>query len=163
VDLEMVVEAMPFIDAKLLVIGPGLFTNYGEKIQRLAEDIGVSDKIAFIGAVRYQDLGPYISAMDIGLNPLKRMKKNEETVGGKVFNYLACGRPVLSSRMSALVNLLPEELFYYDDIEGFISQTNKILNMKIDANKCRSVAEKYDWRNIALLYEEVLCRAAGER
>jgi glycosyltransferase involved in cell wall biosynthesis len=162
VDLETVVEAMPFIDAKLLIIGPGLFTNYGEKIQRLADDLGVSNKIAFLGAVRYQDLGPYISAMDIGLNPLKRMKKNEETVGGKVFNYLACGRPVLSSRMPALVHLLPEELFYYDDVESFISQTNKILEMKIDSHKCRSVAERYDWRKIALLYERVLCRVAGE-
>jgi glycosyltransferase involved in cell wall biosynthesis len=163
VDLETVVEAMPFIDARLLVIGPGLFTNYGEKIQRLAEELGVSDRISFMGAVRYQDLGPYISAMDIGLNPLKRMRKNEETVGGKVFNYLACGRPVLSSRMPALVNLLPDELFYYDDIEGFISQVKLILNMKIDVDKYRSVAEKYDWRNIALLYEEVLSRVAAKR
>jgi glycosyltransferase involved in cell wall biosynthesis len=161
VDLETVVEAMPFIDAKLLIIGPGLFTNYGEKIQRLADDLGVSNKIKFLGAIRYQDLGPYISAMDIGLNPLKPMKKNEETVGGKVFNYLACGRPVLSSRMPALVHLLPEELFYYDDMESFISQTNRILKMKIDVAKCRSVAEKHDWRKIASVYEEVLCRVAG--
>jgi glycosyltransferase involved in cell wall biosynthesis len=91
VDLETVVEAMPFLDAKLMVVGPGLFTDYGEKIKSLAERCGVADKMKFVGAVRYSELGRYISAMDIGLNPLKNMLKNQETVGGKVFNYLSCG------------------------------------------------------------------------
>jgi hypothetical protein len=57
----------------------------------LAERCGVADKMKFVGAVRYSELGRYISAMDIGLNPLKNMLKNQETVGGKVFNYLSCG------------------------------------------------------------------------
>ena len=30
VDLETVVSALPHLDATLLVVGPGLFTDYGE-------------------------------------------------------------------------------------------------------------------------------------
>jgi len=51
----------------LLVVGPGLFTDYGEKIKELARKRGVSEKVKFTGAVPYEKLGTYISAMDIGL------------------------------------------------------------------------------------------------
>jgi glycosyltransferase involved in cell wall biosynthesis len=156
VDLESVVSALPRIDATLLVVGPGLFTDYGDKIKRMAEELGVMDRIVFTGAVKYQDLSRYISAMDIGLNPLKMMKKNEYAAGGKVFNYLSCGRPVLSSRMVSLERLLGDEIYYYDDVESFALQVKKILAEGIDEKKYRSLAEKYDWREIANKYEDAL-------
>ncbi len=160
VDLETVVEALPKLDATLLVVGPGLFTDYGDLIKKMAEDLGVSDKIRFTGAVRYSELSQYISAMDIGLNPLKKMKKNEYAAGGKVFNYLACGRPVLSSRMISLERLLGEKIYYYDDVESFVAQVDGILREKANEQKYRSLAEKYDWSALAGKYEEVLEKAA---
>ncbi len=160
VDLETVVSAMPQIDATLLVVGPGLFTDYGDEIKKMAKDLGVLDRIVFTGAVEYALLSRYISAMDIGLNPLKMMKKNEYAAGGKVFNYLACGRPVLSSRMISLEKLLRDEIYYYDDVESFTLQVKNVLAAGIDEKRYRSLAEKYDWREIASSYEEVLRNAA---
>jgi glycosyltransferase involved in cell wall biosynthesis len=160
VDLETVVAALPRIDATLLVVGPGLFTDYGDGIKKMAEDLGVRDRIVFTGAVKYAELSRYISAMDIGLNPLKMMKKNEYAAGGKVFNYLACGRPVLSSRMVALERLLGDEIYYYDDVESFIMQTKMIQTSEIYSEKNRHIAEQYDWKKIAKVYEKVLQRAS---
>ncbi|MEI8004183.1 MAG: glycosyltransferase [Methanothrix sp.] len=159
VDLETVVSALPHLDVTLLVVGPGLFTDYGSMIKKMAEDMGVADRIVFTGGVPYSELSRYISAMDIALNPLKMMKKNEYTVGGKVFNYLACGRPVLSSRMIALEGLLGDEIYYYDDAESFIMQVKRILSSAQDEKEYRSVAESYDWKIMAQKYEEVLKRA----
>jgi len=156
VDLETVVEAMPLLDAKLMVVGPGLFTDYGEKIKSLADRCGVADKILFTGTIKYSELSKYISAMDIGLNPLKNMKKNQETVGGKVFNYLSCGRPVLSSRMVALERLLGDEIYYYDDVESFVAQVNSILSQENKSERNRKLAERYDWHSLAGGYEQVL-------
>jgi glycosyltransferase involved in cell wall biosynthesis len=156
------VQALPGLDATLLVVGPGLFTDYGSMIQKLAEDLGVADRIVFTGAVKYSELSRYISAMDIGLNPLKMMKKNEYTVGGKVFNYLSCGRPVLSSRMISLERLLGDDIYYYDDAESLIQQTEKIQKSFQDSRKYRSLAEEYDWKKIAKCYVELLSRSAGK-
>jgi len=156
VDLESVVSALPKIDATLLVVGPGLFTDYGDKIKRMAEDLGVIDRVVFTGAVKYQDLSRYISAMDIGLNPLKMMKKNEYAAGGKVFNYLSCGRPVLSSRMVSLERLLGDEIYYYDDVESFVEQVGKILATGKDDKRFRSIAKRYDWRELSKNYVYVL-------
>ncbi len=156
VDLESVVSALPKIDATLLVVGPGLFTDYGDKIKRMAEELGVIDRIVFTGAVKYQDLSRYISAMDIGLNPLKMMKKNEYAAGGKVFNYLSCGRPVLSSRMVSLERLLGDEIYYYDDVESFVGQVERIMAAGMDDKHFRSIAERCDWRKLSKNYELVL-------
>jgi glycosyltransferase involved in cell wall biosynthesis len=88
------------------------------------------------------------------------MKKNEYAAGGKVFNYLACGRPVLSSRMISLEKLLGDEIYYYDDVESFIMQVEKILSAGGDELRYRSLAEKYDWREISQSYEKVLQKAS---
>ncbi|MBN1324039.1 MAG: glycosyltransferase [Methanotrichaceae archaeon] len=156
VDLEMVVQALTRLDVVLLVVGPSLFTDYEERIKEMAEDLGVLDRIVFTGAVPYADLGRYISAMDIGLNPLKMMIKNEYVVGGKVFNYLSCGRPVLSSRMVSLERLLGDGLYYYDDLDDFVSQVNRILRSPPPVDEERSLAKKFDWRDLAGQYEKVL-------
>jgi len=161
IDLESVVASLPSLDAKLLVVGPGLFTDYGEQIQALAEDLGVTNRVVFTGPVPFSDLGLYISAMDIGLNPLKKMAKNEMTVGGKVFNYLACGKPVLSSRMRALEHMLGDALFYYDDTESFARMVKAILVSPGDPSRYRDLALNYDWKDIAIEYETVLLSAKG--
>jgi glycosyltransferase involved in cell wall biosynthesis len=161
VDLETVVSAMPKLDATLLVVGPGLFTDYGDEIKKMARDFGVLDRIVFTGAVEYAQLSRYISAMDIGLNPLKMMKKNEYAAGGKVFNYLACGRPVLSSRMISLERLLGNEIYYYDDVESFVTQVKSILSAGGGEKRYRTLAERYDWREMARIYEKVLQKASS--
>ncbi len=164
VDLETVIAAMPRIpDVTLLVVGPGLFTDYSELIRRLAAEKGVLDRVRFVGAVPYEKLPLYIAAMDIGLNPLKMMKKNELTAGGKVFNYLSCGRPVISSRMPPLERMLGNALFYYDDEESLAREVGRILTSPHDAASHRRIAEPYDWNRIAERYEGVLREALRER
>jgi glycosyltransferase involved in cell wall biosynthesis len=159
VDLETVVSALPSLDVTLLVVGPGLFTDYGSRIKKQALDLKVLDKVVFTGAVNYSELSRYISAMDIGLNPLKMMKKNEYAAGGKVFNYLACGRPVLSSRMVSLERLLGDEIYYYDDVMSFILQAKMILGRDQEMEKNRAIAMMYDWKKIVGIYEDVLRNA----
>jgi glycosyltransferase involved in cell wall biosynthesis len=156
VDLETVVQALPKMDITLLIVGPGLFTDYGNMIKKMAEDLGVAKRVVFTGAVPYPQLSRYISAMDIGLNPLKKMKKNEYAAGGKVFNYLACGRPVLSSRMISLERLLGDEIYYYDDRDSFVEQVRRVLGSRRDEKSYRDTAKLYDWRRLARRYEEVL-------
>jgi len=157
VDLETAVDALPDIpDVVLLVIGPGLFTDYGAQIAGRAKARGVEDRVVFTGAIPYHEINKYIAAMDIGLNPLKRMKKNEYAAGGKVFNYLSCGRPVLSSRMVSLERLLGDDLFYYDDLNSFVSQIKHILDNGRTEEHYRAIALRFDWNLLAQQYEAVM-------
>lgn len=160
VDLETAIEVLPELpDVMLLIVGPGLFTDYGAHIAGCAKELGVEKQIIFTGAVPYREISNYISAMDIGLNPLKPMKKNEYAAGGKVFNYLACGRPVLSSRMISLERLLGNDLFYYDDIRSFVIQIKRILDQDEKEEYYREIAKRFDWNLLARQYESVLKEA----
>ena len=93
-------------------------------------------------------------------NHLKHIKKNEITVGGKVFNYLACGKPVLSSRMIALENLPGDDLLYYDNENDFIEMVHKFLSQKHDEDGYVKITMDFDWRTIAYMYEETLKKDA---
>jgi glycosyltransferase involved in cell wall biosynthesis len=157
VDLETAIEALPKLQgAVLLIVGPGLFTDYGTYIAGRARELGVEDRVIFTGAIPYNEINWYISAMDIGLNPLKPMKKNVYAAGGKVFNYLACGRPVLSSRMISLERLLGDDLYYYDDVSSFVNQTRQIMSQGEKEEYYRSIAIRFDWGILAHHYESVL-------
>jgi glycosyltransferase involved in cell wall biosynthesis len=156
VDLETVIEALPELDATLLIVGPDNVTQYGSLIKKLAEERGVTDKLVFSDVVPYADLGQYISAMDVCLNPLKRMKKNDMTLGGKIFNYLSCGKPVLSSRMTALEHFFGDALFYYDDKESFLREVRRIERSQINSTRYRDIALQYDWQALAYQYQQKL-------
>lgn len=156
VDLETVLEALPELDATLLIVGPDNVTEYGSMIKKMAEDRGVTDKLIFSDVVPYSDLGYYISAMDVCLNPLKRMKKNDMTVGGKIFNYLSCGKSILSSRMAALEHFFGDALFYYDDRESFLQQVRLIEQAEHNSTRYRSIAVRYDWHTLAHQYRTIL-------
>jgi hypothetical protein len=62
--------------------------------------------------------------------------------------------------MISLERLLGDEIYYYDDAESFIMQVKGVLAAGNDEMRYRSLAEKYDWREIAGSYEEVLRKAA---
>jgi len=77
-----------------------------------------------------------------------------------VFNYLACGKPVLSSRTISLVRLLGDNLFYYDDKDGFVRETKRILEAPDNEKKnTGKIAKEYDWEVLARKYEDILRRA----
>ncbi len=65
--------------------------------------------------------------------------------------------------MVALERLLGDEIYYYDDMESFVSQVKMILETRPDEKMLRSLAERYDWRNISQHYEQALERVLGEK
>lgn len=156
VDLETVIDIMPSLDATLLIVGPGLFTDYGDLIRKRAMERGVIDRVVFTGQVPYEDLSWYISAMDVGLNPLKPMRKNLFTVGGKIFNYLACGVPVLSSRMPAVEEELGNAVSYYEDGSSLADGIRDLTMHPPDPDTLMDIAKKYDWDRISRDYEAFL-------
>jgi len=163
VDLETVVRAFPKVlsslpKASLLVVGPSLFTSYRQDLETLASDLGVRSRIHFAGPVAYEDLPLYIGAMDICLNPLKPMTKNLYAAGGKVFAYLACGKPVLSSMSPSLESLFGTSsgIRFYENEETLVLQVQEMLQVAWDPLFLRSLVTDYDWSRIAQRYVSVL-------
>jgi glycosyltransferase involved in cell wall biosynthesis len=156
VDFETIISSLKELDVNLLIVGSQLHTNYASHLFDLAKQYDVSDQVIFGGSYPYDDLKSIISYMDIGLNPLKPMFKNTFSAGGKVFNYLACGVPVLSTPVVSLQGIVKHGIWYYNSREEFIEMVNKLLHTTIDKSVLVSEAKKFDWDDLAEQYEQVL-------
>jgi len=158
IDLESVIKMMPSIKkrypkAKLLIVGPDLHTNYSEYLKDLSEEMRVEKDVKFVGRVDYEELSPYITAMDVGLNPRKPRKMNSLTMGSKVLTYLACGVPVLSNNMPEAENRFEGKGVYsYNDDQELLSKLAKCLTKGVKPE----VVKEYDWDRLSKKYENAI-------
>ncbi|MFW5907316.1 MAG: glycosyltransferase [Candidatus Natronoplasma sp.] len=164
VDLESVISLMPAVkkrysDASMLIVGPRLHTDYAERLKKMSEELKVADDVVFTGRVDYEELSPYITAMDVGLNPRKPLLMNRYTMGSKVLTYLACGVPVLSKNMPEV-----EERFggkgvcRYGSDREFLGKLTGCLTEDVDPG----VVKEYDWDILSKRYEKAISKIAGK-
>jgi len=58
----------------------------------MAEERGLADRMTFTGRIDYGDAAGLLSAGDVALSP----KVSLTEANGKLFNYMACGLPVVA-------------------------------------------------------------------
>lgn len=107
--LEAIIQALPFLNAKLMIIGP-CTKEYQEFLLNLAHEHGVSEQVSFLGRIQYQHLPRHTSQGDIGLAILSNMHNSNHitaaTASNKIYEYAALGLPVLYYRSSTFTSVL---------------------------------------------------------
>jgi glycosyltransferase involved in cell wall biosynthesis len=104
--LEYLIRAAPDIlehcpETSFLIVGDG------PQLQELREqvnELNLSNKVIFTGAVPYRDIPKYINASDICVAPF--IKTRNESMGLsplKIFEYGACGKAIVASRINSLI------------------------------------------------------------
>lgn len=109
--VDVLLEAAPRIlaavpSARLLIVGDG---DERDSLGRRANELGLLDACIFTGSVPYSDVPIYINASTICVAPFVR-RRNERTGLSplKVYEYLACARPVVASGISGVSELIGE-------------------------------------------------------
>ena len=98
--LEVLIEAAKRICAELedvdfLMIGDGPERGH---FMQIAEDNGLLQRMRFTGYIPTSDLYRWLSASDIALAPYTRLRLGrEDFTSYKIFEYIACGLPVVCS------------------------------------------------------------------
>ncbi len=92
--VEHAVRAMKMIGAHLLVIGDGPLK---ETLQRQAREVGVADRISFLGKV-HGSITPYYQASDVFLLP---SIARSEAFGIVQLEAMACGKPVVNTDIAS--------------------------------------------------------------
>lgn len=107
--VEYLIKAVPFVlhkcpNLNFLVIGDGPMKS--ELIQ-LTHDIGVSNSFIFTGSIPYNKVPLYINASDVCVAPF--IKERNSKIGLsplKLYEYMACGKPVVASAISGVSEVL---------------------------------------------------------
>lgn len=158
--VEYLIQSSPLIlkefqNTKFLIIGNG---QMKKELINLAEKTGVYDKFIFTRAVPYEEVPKYINASDVCVAPFVRARNERIGLSPlKIYEYLACGKPVVSSRIPNLefiekqnVGTLVEPENSEDLAEAIIKLLkDEKLREEMGRNGREYVVKNHSWENVA--------------
>lgn len=159
VDFKPLFEALKLInfDTKVLIVGKeGDFKGN----VKLAKKCGVADKVIFTGTVPYSKVPLYISAMDVCVIPFHSNPIANSAVPLKLFEYMACEKPVISTKIDAIKKISKDIVYYANSREEYaqiftdINTDNDL--MKLNVKKGKKLAQNHDWKTITSNLEKIL-------
>ncbi len=109
--VEYLIKASPYIleecsQSYFLIVGDGYNR---ESLTALAEQLRVSDRFIFTGTKPYTSIPLYINASDLCVAPFITERNSRTGLSpNKVYEYLACGKPVVASNIPGVQELLEE-------------------------------------------------------
>lgn len=81
-----------------------------QRTRRLAREIGIEDRVTFVGAVTPPEVAPLLADMDVLVLPNTATHVSANyTSPLKLFEYMAAGRPIVASALPALGEVLRDE------------------------------------------------------
>lgn len=142
----------------LMIVGEGdLLLTY----KKLAQNLGIRDKIIFAGGVLTQDLSKYYNLADIFVLP---SVDQSESFGIVLLEAMACAKPVIASNLAGVRTIVDDKktglLVKPNDINDLLEKLNYLLKNKEDQEKFsladrERAEEKYNWGKIIKRLEEV--------
>jgi D-inositol-3-phosphate glycosyltransferase len=155
------------VDARVVVVGgqPTTVLESREiaRLQHLTERLGIADRVTWSGAVSHQRLPLYYAAADVTVMP-----SSYESFGLVAVESLACGTPVVATRVGGLASIVRDGetgmLVPWRDPALFAERlrtllTDVALQSRFGAAARDSVL-RYGWNHIAdehlALYDQVL-------
>jgi glycosyltransferase involved in cell wall biosynthesis len=166
VDFETVLASLKELSTRmngvtLLVVGGKMVTDYFDEVKSIVRRLGVQDNVIFTGMVPHVDVPNYINLMDVCLIPMKQgLRLNQARCPDKLFEYLACGKPVVSTPIPEVLRIGKGVVMFYNDVASLV---NCIVNAITDKERraylekiALSIARNYDWRLIAENYRKTL-------
>jgi D-inositol-3-phosphate glycosyltransferase len=154
--LDILVEAVAQLesrDARLLVVGGDAQAEAEiRRLEQRALALGLHDRVRFVGVVDQAKLPAYYSAADVCVVP-----SYSESFGLVAVEAMACGTPVIASRVGGLMTTISDGrtgyLIPWHCPEPFAERIDLVLgNSELRANlghAARRSVRRYSWDRIA--------------
>jgi glycosyltransferase involved in cell wall biosynthesis len=160
--IEHLVRSAPKVLAKnpavrFMIVGHG--PTYAQS-QKLAAELDVGDKFTFVGQIPYSTLNQYINVADVCVAPYVGDIPNCPI---KIYEYLACGKPVVCSDIPGVDNLRPAGVLTLVEPCNPDALASALLRTLVDMvgraaqrELGPKVASEYTWENTARKVLEVI-------
>ena len=151
------------LDINLLIVGGGV--GY-EDAMKLAKKYGLLKNAIFTGTVPYTQVPKYISCMDVCIIPFKLDAVSQNSLPLKLFEYLACEKPVISTKVEGIMATVQNRVLYASNSEEYKNRIIELYNdedlrkkMELDGRKF--VEKDYNWSLITSKLEKILMGASS--
>jgi len=129
-----------------------------ECLDKLKDEVGISELVTFLGSRAQNDLPYYYSAAEVCIVP-----SHYESFGLVALEAMACGTPVIASRVGGLQHTIEDGVTGFlvpaGDPEALAAKLRQILLREQLAMNARRKAQAYTWHSVAdriiSLYEEL--------
>lgn len=128
-EIDMVIRAVSRIDAQLLIAGKG---PAKEDLERLVAEMGLGDKVRFLGFVPDEELPRLYNAVDMVVSASKF-----ETQGLTILEAMASGKPVACRNGRAFAEIVQDGVngYLFDDDDGCVQAIERCLEAPEDVRK----------------------------
>lgn len=159
VNLEPIFKILGQLNKEIKLLIVGKEGRYKENME-LAEKYGISDRVIFTGAIPYSQVPKYISAMDICLIPFGLNEISQNALPLKLFEYMACEKPVISTPIPAIKKIAGFNVLYATTEAEYLEKINLLYEDENLRNKLgkqgRKISEEYSWEKISLQLNDLL-------
>lgn len=148
-------KEIPQLEVNILGIG-----EYGPQLEALSQSLGVTDHVHFPGFVSVEEMLSLLSQAHIGIVSLLPQKQPQMPT--KLFEYLAIGKPVVTTSLPAIKPYLDENsvMYYQPDDEYDLARC--VLELYKNPEKRAALAAfgsasylKYHWSTMKYEYLKV--------
>lgn len=120
----MVRNEMP--NAEFWIIGDG-----SERIalENLVRNLGLGQKVKFIGMVPQQNIPEWLSRCDVGVLPTRRDVFLDFSFSNKLPEYIVMGKPVIVSRLKAIQHYFSEQALTYFEAQNSSDLSQRMVEL----------------------------------
>jgi len=154
-------------DVRLLILGEDSHEgeeSEKERLKAIASEVGVRDRVDFVGSVAHHELPYFYAAADVCVMP-----SYSESFGLVALEAQACGCPVVASGVSGLRSVVRDEVSGYlideHDPAAYAERIGRLLENSELAQQMgrrgRLLAQRFSWTRTADRLEELFEQVAG--
>ena len=123
-------------DLKLLLVGGG---EQYEELKQLVSELDLQDRVIMTGFVDYRDVPSYLNLADICINPFVINDITNIIFPSKVYQYLACEKPVIATKLSGMLDIFPLDdqnsgVHYFETLDEFFDLVRCIRRVRIKSS-----------------------------
>jgi glycosyltransferase involved in cell wall biosynthesis len=150
---------------RLMVVGRG--DIQGEL--RQMEQNGLGERLVLLDWQPYSEIPKHIAASDICLLPAYDNDVMRNIVPIKMYEYMACGKPVIATKLPGLMKEFGEDsgVVYVDRPDQALSLATELAKDRRNLNelglKAASYVKKYSWQSLTDSFEKILDSLVLER
>jgi glycosyltransferase involved in cell wall biosynthesis len=154
---------------RLHVVGDG---DYLSRLRDLAAKLELAGRVFFHGRIEFARVPAVIARCHVGVIPHLKTEHTDTTVPNKLFDCMACAKPVLVSNAAPLERIVTAEdcgrVFRDGDVAGIAGQVRALLDAelrrRLGANGRSAVERRYNWgRDMATALAAVTCFTRSPR
>jgi glycosyltransferase involved in cell wall biosynthesis len=150
---HLVIELLPRLPetSRLVIVGSGPWL---ERLQALAQSLGVQDRVTFAGMQPNESLRTYYSAADALV-----LASSREGWANVLLEAMACGTPVVATRVNGTPEVVAEahagRLADVRDVPNLHRALTELLADYPEQARVRAYAERFSWEDTTRLQCEL--------